>query len=176
MFLNKNVNFSISHIIIWQHIWKAYYECQFLRVLSHTSVNSFCRFDKNVNFGHLEKVSISYLLPAGGSIQAKVPTGVLPLSLASAVWKCRLINMKRGSPTGPHVFSLPLSPAGTSTLTSSLYLFPIHTQPHILSRAGCLFNTKLFMESAHCLCSMYSWWTNSFLLRLFRFVLLCPLP
>lgn len=105
-------------------------------LFTHTSMNLFCRLDKNVNFGHLEKVSISYLLPAGSSIQAEVPTGILALSLASAVWKCRLINMKRGSPTGPHVYSLPLSPAETSTLTSSLYLFPIHTQPRILSRAG----------------------------------------
>lgn len=134
--IEKFTFFSILQIIISQHIWKAYYGCQFLKVLSHTSVNLFCRLDKNVNFGHLEQVSISYLLPAGGSIQAEVFPSVLSLSLPSAVWKCRLINMKRGSPTGPHVFSLPLSPAETSTLTSSLYLFPIHTQPHILSRAG----------------------------------------
>lgn len=50
-----------------------------------SSMNLFCRLDKKVNFGHLEKVSISYLLPAGGSIQAEVPTGVLSLSLAPAV-------------------------------------------------------------------------------------------
>lgn len=35
MFLNTNVNFSILPIIIRQDIWKAYHECQFLKVLSH---------------------------------------------------------------------------------------------------------------------------------------------
>lgn len=84
--------------------------------------------------------------------------------------KCRLVNLKeRDSPAGLHFFSLPLSPAETSTLTSALYLFPIRAQPHIPSKDGCLFNLKPLMESAYCLWSTYSWWVNISHLRPFSF-------
>lgn len=63
------------------------------------------------------------------------------------------------------LFSLPLSPAETSTHTSSLYLFPsTHSATHS-QQDGCLFNPKPLMESAYCLWSTYSRWVNISQLR-----------
>lgn len=96
-------------------------------------MNSYCRFEKDVKFGHLEKMFISKLSLTG-----------FHALLSLLMYKFLAFTVKQGSPAGLY-FSLPFIPCRDfSPLTTSLYLFPIHNQSHIPSRTGVYLTLSLW--------------------------------